>query len=43
MEFLVVRECDGEFWFYGGYGRDVEKAYRVAQEVDGIVVHNLRV
>lgn len=43
MEFIVVREIDGEYWFYGGYNRDAEKAYRVAEQVDGIVAHNLRV
>ena len=43
MEFIVVRACDGELWFYGGYDRDAEKAYKVANEIGGIVVHNLRV
>lgn len=43
MEFIVVREVEGEYWFYGGYDRNAEKAYRVANQIDGIVVHNIRV
>lgn len=43
MEFIVVRKCDNELWFWGGFDRDVETAYRVAKEIDGIVVHNVRV
>lgn len=43
MEFIVVRRVDGELWFFGGYDRNADKAFKVAKEIDGIVVHNLRV
>lgn len=43
MEFVVVREYNNEYWFWGGYDRDAEKAYKVAKEIEGIVVHNVRV
>lgn len=42
MEFIVVRQSDGELWFFGGYDRNADKAYKIAKEVDGIVIHNLR-
>ena len=43
MEFIVVRECDGEYWFWGGYDKDANRAYQAAEEIGGIVVHNVRV
>ena len=42
MEFIVVREVGNEYWFFGGYDRDAAKAYQVAEEVGGIVIHNVR-
>lgn len=42
-EFIVVRKVNGEFWFYGAYGRDSAKAEKVASEINGIVCHNMRV
>ena len=41
-EFIVAREIDGEYWFYGAYA-DGFKADRVAMEIDGIVFHNVRI
>ncbi len=35
-DFIVVRESEGELWFYGNYENDVFKADEVAQEVGGI-------
>jgi len=32
----VVREIDGEYWFYGAYGRNANKAYDVTKEIDGL-------
>lgn len=43
MEFIVVREYDGEYWFWGGYDKDANRAYQAAKEIGGIVVHNARV
>ena len=43
MEFIVVREYDGEYWFWGGYDKDANRAYQAAEEIGGIVVHNVRV
>ena len=40
MEYIVVRFCDGEIWFYGGYGHDGEKANDVAMEIGGFVIRN---
>lgn len=34
-EYVVAREVDGEFWFYGAYD-DIEKAREVAAEINGI-------
>lgn len=41
-EFIVARECDGEYWFWGAYenGFTAEKA---ALEIDGIIFHNVRI
>lgn len=41
-EFVVAREVDGEFWFYGAY-TDGWKAERVATEIYGIIFHNVRI
>ena len=41
-EFVVVREVEGELWFYGAY-RDGFKAEEVASEIRGIIVHNVRI
>ncbi len=41
-EFMVARQIDGKLWFYGAY-RNGFKAYQVAAEIDGIVVHNVRI
>lgn len=35
-DIIVVREVEGELWFYGNYENDVFKADEVAQEVGGI-------
>ena len=35
-DIIVVREVDGELWFYGNYGNDMLKADEVAKEVGGI-------
>jgi hypothetical protein len=41
-EFIVVRKCDDELWFYGAYD-SCFTAYKVAEEIgNGIVCHNLR-
>lgn len=36
--YIVARECDGEWWFYGAYDRI--NADRVARQVDGKVFKN---
>lgn len=41
-EFIVARECDGEFWFWGAY-KDGFKAASAAQEINGVVFHNVRI
>lgn len=41
-EFIVAREVDGEYWFYGAYA-DGFKAEKVAMEIDGIIFHNVRI
>lgn len=41
-EFVVARECDNEFWFWGAYS-DGFKAERVATEIDGVIFHNIRI
>lgn len=35
-DIIVVRESEGELWFYGNYENDISKAEKVAQEVGGI-------
>lgn len=37
-DFIVVRECDGELWFYGDYKNDIDRAHYIAKEVGGIVM-----
>ena len=41
-EFIVAREVDGEYWFYGAYA-DGFKADRIAMEIGGIIFHNVRI
>lgn len=41
-EFVVAREIDGDYWFWGAYS-DGFKATQVAYEVSGIVIHNVRI
>lgn len=41
-EFVVVREIDGDYWFWGAY-RDGFKAEQVAMEIGGVIVHNVRI
>lgn len=35
-DIIVVRESEGELWFYGNYESDINKADEVAKEVGGI-------
>ena len=41
-EFIVVRLVDGAYWFWGAYA-DGFKAEHAALEVDGMIVHNVRI
>ena len=41
-EFVVAREIDGDFWFWGAYS-DGFKAEQAALEIGGIIVHNVRI
>lgn len=41
-EFVVCREVDGALWFYGAF-TDGFKADKVACEIGGVVVHNVRI
>jgi hypothetical protein len=41
-EFIVVRFVDGAYWFWGAYA-DGFKAEQVALEVDGVIVHNVKI
>ena len=41
-EFIVVRNVDDENWFYGAY-TDGFKATKVACEIGGVVIHNVRI
>ena len=38
-KFLVYREVDGEYWFYGAYS-DGEKAQATAHEINGLLLAN---
>lgn len=40
-EFIVARNCDGEWWFWGAYA-DGYKAEQAALEINGVVFHNVR-
>lgn len=35
--FIVCRECDGDFWFWGSYS-DIRTATKVAWEIGGEVI-----
>ena len=37
-DFIVVRESDGELWFFGDYKNDLNRAYEVAKKEGGIVM-----
>lgn len=41
-EFIVVRQVDNDYWFYGAYA-DGFKADAVACEIGGIIIHNVRI
>lgn len=41
-EFVVAREINGELWFWGAYSNGF-KADKVANEIGGIVIHNVRI
>lgn len=41
-EFVVVREIDGDYWFWGAYANGF-KADQVAYEIGGLVIHNVRI
>lgn len=41
-EFIVAREVEGEYWFYGAYA-DGFKAEKVAMAIDGVIFHNVRI
>ena len=41
-EFVVAREVDGEYWFWGAYSNGF-KAEQAALEIGGVVIHNVRI
>ena len=41
-EFIVARECDGEYWFWGAYENDFT-AEKAATEIGGVIFHNVRI
>ena len=41
-EFVVAREIDNDLWFWGAYA-DGFKADKVAREIGGIIIHNVRI
>ena len=41
-EFIVAREVNDEFWFYGAYTNGFKAEY-VAKEINGIIFHNVRI
>lgn len=41
-EFIVVRNVDDQLWFYGAYSNGF-KADKVAHEIGGLVIHNVRI
>lgn len=40
-EFIVARECDGKFWFWGAYN-DMTTADRAAAEIGGLIFPTAR-
>ena len=41
-EFVVAREVDGDYWFWGAYENGF-KADKIACEIGGVVIHNVRI
>ena len=41
-EFVIAREVDGDYWFWGAY-EDGFKADRIANEIGGVVIHDVRI
>ena len=41
-EFVVARERDNEYWFWGAYENGF-KAEKAASEICGVVFHNVRI
>jgi hypothetical protein len=41
-EFVVARERDNEYWFWGAY-EDGFKADKAASEIGGVVFHDVRI
>lgn len=41
-EFVVAREIDGDFWFWGAYENGF-KADQIAHEIGGVVIHDVRI
>ena len=41
-EFVVVRNIDGQLWFYGAYSNGF-KADEIAHEIGGLIAHNVRI
>lgn len=41
-EFVVARERDNEYWFWGAY-EDGFKANKAASEIGGVVFHDVRI
>lgn len=41
-EFVVAREIDGDYWFWGAYENGF-KADQIAYEIGGVVIHNVRI
>ena len=41
-EFIVARERDNEYWFWGAY-EDGFRADKAASEIGGVVFHNVRI
>lgn len=35
---IVVRESNGQLWFFGDYKNDLNRAYKVAEKEGGIVM-----
>lgn len=41
-EFVVAREVDGDYWYWGAYS-DGFKAEKAAIEIGGFIIHNVRI